>query len=523
MRPLRHALSIFALHAICLAGDCAYGQQYGQGSSYDLPPGGVPIERLAPGAYAPYTNQLQEINPGGKPGSLRPRVPMRSQNRRTTPSAPHMQQSHAQLAPEPIPLGNSSSILFEVRDEGAPNGMTLEQAVERLVRTSITLRARSLEIPQARADVLTAGLHGNPIVYFDKQLIPYRAYNAVTNPGGPAQYDLNVAYPFDVNNKRSARVDVANAASRVVEALYQDAVRMEIDRFTDVYVSALAARLALRTIKDGLARLDETRKLAHAHPGDPRDAAALQRQIQLQRQTLMLALMDAETAWNSNRRALALMLDLNDAEAQALDLHGSVKTMAPPPPPVDQLVAWAMGNRPDLAAYRLGLTRAQADVRLSQANRLPDVFGLYQPFTYQDNSPFNAPSSRSWAAGVTVTLPIFDRNQGNIRRAQVNVDQSHLELQAVERRVASEVVGAYEEYAATRRALDYIEREVLPDVQRSHDESLKLFHDGSLDAGTYFSVRRDLDDLGKQYRDLLIRHRRSMLDINTAVGMRVLP
>jgi outer membrane protein, heavy metal efflux system len=36
-------------------------------------------------------------------------------------------------------------------------------------------------------------------------------------------------------------------------------------------------------------------------------------------------------------------------------------------------------------------------------------------------------------------------------------------------------------------------------------------------------VRRDLDDLGKQYRDLLIRHRRSMLDINTAVGMRVLP
>lgn len=86
--------------------------------------------------------------------------------------------------------------------------------------------------------------------------------------------------------------------------------------------------------------------------------------------------------------------------------------MAPPPPPVDQLVAWAMGNRPDLAAYRLGLTRAQADVRLSQANRLPDVFGLYQPFTYQDNAPFKMPSSRSWAAGVTVTLPIFDRNQG---------------------------------------------------------------------------------------------------------------
>lgn len=58
---------------------------------------------------------------------------------------------------------------------------------------------------------------------------------------------------------------------------------------------------------------------------------------------------------------------------------------------------------------------------------------------------------------------------------------------------------------------------------RNHTTRAKLFHDGSLDAGTYFSVRRDLDDLGKQYRDLLIRHRRSMLDINTAVGMWVLP
>jgi outer membrane protein, heavy metal efflux system len=40
---------------------------------------------------------------------------------------------------------------------------------------------------------------------------------------------------------------------------------------------------------------------------------------------------------------------------------------------------------------------------------------------------------------------------------------------------------------------------------------------------TYLNAQRDLDDLGRQYRDLLIRHRRSMLAINTAVGTRVFP
>jgi outer membrane protein, heavy metal efflux system len=517
MRPLCYALIVALVHASCASSIFAQGQQY------DLPPGGAPQERATPGAHTPYGDLMDRSIIGAKPGSLRPRVPVRTHPRGPAHVAPNIQPAPAQLMPEPIAAPNSWSVLFEVEDEGSPQGLALDQAIERLVRASIALRARSLEIPQAQADVLTAGMHANPIVYFDKQLIPYRPYNAVTNPGGPAQYDLNVAYPIDVSGKRSARVEVASSASRVVEALYQDAVRQEVDRLSDAYVNALAARLTLRSIKSGLARMDEIRKLADAHPGDPRDAAALRRQIQIQRQTLELALIDAESSWRNSKRTLSTMLNLTAEEAARLDLRGAIKDTAPMPPQLDQLVAMATGARPDLAAYRLGVARAQADVRLSQANRLPDVFALYQPFTYQDNSPFNAPSSTSWALGATVTVPLFDRNQGNIRRSQINVDQSHLELQVVEKRVASEVAGVYEEYMATRRALDHIERDMLPEIEKAHSESLHRFRDGSLDAGTYFSVRRDLDDLGRQYRDLLVRHRRSMLDINTAVGLRVLP
>ena len=91
-----------------------------------------------------------------------------------------------------------------------------------------------------------------------------------------------------------------------------------------------------------------------------------------------------------------------------------------------------------------------ADVRLAKANRISDVFVLYQPYTYQDNAPFNLPSSRSWALGATVTAPIYDRNQGNIRRANVNVEQSRLEMQSVERRMVAEVEDARDEYEVSR-------------------------------------------------------------------------
>jgi outer membrane protein, heavy metal efflux system len=517
MRAHFHALMIFALHATWAMSAGA------QESAVDAPPGGVRRERSAPGAQVPSDNPSQGAIIGGRPGSLRPRVPLnRSKSRTPSPlelSAPQPPEAGVQ----PVHVPNAWSILLEIHDPGPASGLTLDQAMERLVRANISLRAKSLDIGQAQADVLTAGMRANPVVYADKQLIPYRPYNSVTNPGGPAQYDLNLAYPADLSGKRHARVEVAVAAQRVVEALYQDAVRLEIDRLYTAYVDALAARLALRTTRDGLVRIDEIRKRSGDKPREPRDDQALMHQIQIQRQTVALALIDAESAWKTSKRALSIELNLSREESAALDLRGTLEDDFPAPPSLNDLVAAAFANRPDVAAYRLGFQRAGSDVRLAQANRLPDVYLLYQPFTYQDNSPFHQPSSQSWAVGATVTVPLFDRNQGNIRRAELNADQTQLELRALEQRVASEVEGAYDDYVATRQGIEQVQKEVLPYIEQSLGESLEHFHRGTLDAAGYLTAQRDLDDLGRQYRDLLVRHRRSMLAVNTAVGKRIFP
>lgn len=59
-----------------------------------------------------------------------------------------------------------------------------------------------------------------------------------------------------------------------------------------------------------------------------------------------------------------------------------------PAPDAAWLVQAALANRPDLAAYRLGVGRAQADVRLARANRLSDIYMVYQPYTFQDDRAF---------------------------------------------------------------------------------------------------------------------------------------
>src|SRR5271166_4596778 len=116
-------------------------------------------------------------------------------------------------------------------------------------------------------------------------------------------------------------------------------------------------------------------------------------------------------------------------------------------------------------AYRLGILSAQANVGLQRANRFSDAYLLYQPYTYQNNAPFGRQSGTSWALGITVPLPVYNRNQGNIERAKINVYQSEVQLAYQERRVEIEVRQAIKEYQVSGQIADRIRTLVLPGLE----------------------------------------------------------
>jgi outer membrane protein, heavy metal efflux system len=68
-----------------------------------------------------------------------------------------------------------------------------------------------------------------------------------------------------------------------------------------------------------------------------------------------------------------------------------------------------------------------------------------------------------------------------------------------------------------------LEREVLPKARHWRDDKSRLFAEGKENALAYLSAQRDNIDVVRQYRDILVRHRRSMLRLNTMVGQPILP
>jgi cobalt-zinc-cadmium efflux system outer membrane protein len=142
---------------------------------------------------------------------------------------------------------------------------------------------------------------------------------------------------------------------------------------------------------------------------------------------------------------------------------------------------------------RAGVSRANAAVALQRANRFDDIYLFYDPITIQDNRPIHAPSSKSWAVG------------------------------GMERRVAFEVRLAEREYQTSKRALEQIEKTMPPQLQASLRRRAEQFAEGDIILEDYQSHVEESTEVAQSHRDALIRQRRSMVDLNTAVGLRVLP
>jgi cobalt-zinc-cadmium efflux system outer membrane protein len=400
--------------------------------------------------------------------------------------------------------------------------LTLDQAIDVLVRDNLDLRSKFMEIPQARADVLTASLRANPILYADSQLVPYGGFSD-RRPGGPTQYDLNISHPIDYSHKRRFRIDYAERAVKVTEAQYQDAVRIEISNLYMSFVEVLAARQTLRYARASVAGLDRLLRVTQLLYERENASRADVNEVKAQREIATVGVIDAEENLRRAKRTLGMMLFLPPEQAEALEVKGSIQDLGPPPPQMEEMIRMALSCRPDVVAYRLGLGSAESGVRLAQANRFQDAYLLYQPYTFQNNAPFGKESAISWALGLTFPLPVYNRNQGNIERARLNVTQSQMELAAIERRVVTEVAHAVREYEVSRRIVERIRTQIIPFSETFKNDRYTLFQRGEANAVSYLQAQRAYNDNVKAYLDTVVRHRRSMLGLNTVLGQRVLP
>ncbi|MFO0900531.1 MAG: TolC family protein [Pirellulales bacterium] len=410
--------------------------------------------------------------------------------------------------------------LPSAQDEGPPDGLTLDGALELMVRQNPDLQSKYQELPKAAADVLSAGLLGNPLLFGSVDNAPYGSYSP--QRPGEVGYSLTVIQPFDVNHKRRVRVLAAQRAQNVLEAQYQDAVRTAADAVYSAYVDVLAARDTVRYLETSLNGLNRMAEATSKQVEFEQEANIVLDRVLLQRDTTQIALEEALVSARQARQSLAALLGAPNDPEVLLDVRGSLQRTTTPVPPLDELIGLANASRPDLVAYRLGVNRAQADVQLQRKEGFPDVFVLYTPWALTDNSAIGGQNATAWSLGALASVPIFNRNQGNVRRAEATVVQSRIELAAVDRRVEFEVRQAYQDYEVSQAAARRLEETMLPRAQNVLSLSQLSRERGQIGILELLAAEREYSEVVRRYRDSLIRARRAELRLNTAAAMRII-
>ena len=503
----------------------AQGPQFDVGSPPGAAGGASAVGQPLGAAAFPDFGSPSNAPFSGRAGSFGSHIPASALS---TPGVPVVQVRGAQTtiiqSTQPVQTTQYGELELPANfvEYGTPGNMDIDAAINQLVTQNLDLIAAKLEIPMADADVLTANLRANPIFYADTQLIPYGHFSFL-RPGGPPQSDLNINYPLDLSFKRAARTASAREAKSVVEAQLRDAVRNQIDNLYTVYEGVVSAGLTLKFSEVYLAGIKRLRTLTEQLYRDGQIQESDFDAVKANVYKAQLQVKESRKAKIAANRALALLLNMPLEDVEQIDVYDPVGRVQELPASKEELVKRAVTHRPDLLAWKFGVRRAQADLNLAKANAYPDAYVLYQPYTFQNNTYLGVPSAYSWTLGVTMTIPIYNRNQGNVTRAKINQTQSEIQVASAERVVVNDVLNAILELEQSAIAVADFRKEIIPESTKVRDAAFTRFKLGNSSALDYLDAQQNFNDQVKAYRDAMVRHRQAILDLNTAVGERVLP
>jgi cobalt-zinc-cadmium efflux system outer membrane protein len=204
--------------------------------------------------------------------------------------------------------------------------------------------------------------------------------------------------------------------------------------------------------------------------------------------------------------------------ADPLDVVGDLgSARASATPELARLEQLALEGRPDLRALQLGQARSTADLRLQESLGKID-YTIGAEYRRQQGI-----SGRSNSLGVFVSapLPVSNRNQGEIARAQAESEQAARQVAARRAQVLGEVRIAYHEYVAGRDLVSGIERDLLKPATRAREIAAYTYKSGGSSLLELLDAQRAFNDTMQSYVDAQAGLGRAAFRLNAVVGTEV--
>ena len=381
----------------------------------------------------------------------------------------------AQLAGGPQSNQSGSGTIAQPVD----TPLTLEKAVDMAFAVNPTLRTSALDVVIASAERRQAGLLPNPSI----------SYMTEGTQRGTRTRTFELSQLVELGGKRRARIELAERESRLALAASSVA---RADLRADVIAAYFNALGAQERVKLAQTSLDIASKARSA--AEKRVAAGRVSPVELSRATVVesTARLDLSQAAGELRIAHGLLAAYwgqaqpgNLALIEPADDLGAI-------PSLDVLRTRLAGS-PQLQRARLQVEREEAQVSVDRAQRMPDV-------TLVVGRQKDEEMGRSQTVlGVSVPLPLFNRNQGNLQASLARADKARAESDAQRLRLDQALSSTYQRAQLAKEQVRTMRQEILPEAQRVFDAAVIGFEAGKFNFLDVLDAQRTLLQSRAQY------------------------
>jgi cobalt-zinc-cadmium efflux system outer membrane protein len=392
--------------------------------------------------------------------------------------------------------------------------LTWQQVREKFEAANPTLRAGQIAIDESRAGEITAFLRPNPdFTATLDQIDPFTNNPDHYRPFAEALPFFSASYLHERRHKRELRLESARKGTSIAISQQADLERTLLFDLRGAFVQTLQAKAVLALAQENLAYYDRVLTVSR-----DRLKAGDIAQVDLDRLELQRVQFesDVQTALVNLRTAkIQLLMLLNDrTPVEKLDVTGafdfSEQILL-----LDEIRQIALETRPDLKAAVEAIDKAQTDYRLAVADGSADpTFGV--------DLARNPPIPVYFGVSVTVPLRIFDRNQGEKARTQLDIRRNERLRDANQAQVFSDVDSAYATLNGNLTLLRPYKAKYLQQAASVRDIIAFSYQHGAASLLDFLSAQNDYRSVQLNYLNLVGAYLTAASQLNLAVGREVI-
>jgi len=395
---------------------------------------------------------------------------------------------------------------------------TWREIRERFDSSNPKLKAAQITIDESRASEVTAYLRPNPEFSLSTDGYQVSRNNGVWQPFSGVVETPGVSYLHERQHKRELRRQSAQQTTALAQSDLEDQRRNLIFNLRGAFVQTLQQKAILALTQDNLSYYDRLLGISRDRfqAGDIAKVDLVR--LELQRvqfeSDVQNALVNLRTA---KIQLLALLNDRTPVEQ--FDVTGPF-AFKEEIPPLEEFRKTALATRPDLKSAIEAIEKAKTDHELAVANGSTDpTFSAW----FSHNPSFANPYADNTIGGsVSIPLRLFDRNQGEKLRTQLDIGKSERLRDASEAQVFSDVDSAYATLMSNLTLLRPYKSKYLPQAVEVRDTISFSYQRGGASLLDFLQAQQDYRTTELNFLNLVGSYLTAASQLNLAVGQEVL-